>query len=349
MKSTDIPIKFQIPFGNSAAAGTIRPVPVADQTASSPGAASLTTGFPVATGQPLASGGVPPAMQDFNGLFNQITAWIRWQNAGGLVAYDGTFANTIGGYPAGAVLSSTTPGLIWLNTTDSNTTNPDAASAAGWVSLTTAAAIAASNITGGNRLLYTSPGTVNWTVPSGVVRIRVRVWGAGGGGGGANGSNAGGSGGGGGGYTEGVFAVTPAQVVAYTVGAGGTPGVTNPTSTSQTGGTGGTSSVGSYCSATGGTGGAPGIGGLTNISGGGGSGSGGSVSETGTSGGLPFLIGSQVAVGQGGATPNGNGFGSLGIGGGGGTASFFGTGGNGAGGASAPGGTGGAGRIEVYY
>jgi len=135
MLATQIPTKFPIPFGNSAAAGTIRQVPTADQTSVSPGAASLTTGFPVATGQPLASGGVPPAMQDFNGLFNQITAWIRWQNAGATVSYDAAFSTAVGGYPAGAILASTTAGVLWLSTADNNLTNPDGPNPQSWVKI----------------------------------------------------------------------------------------------------------------------------------------------------------------------------------------------------------------------
>jgi len=137
MLASQIPTKFPIPFGNNAAAGTIRTIPQASQTASSPGQASLYDGFPVATGQPLASGGIPPAMQDFNGLFNQITAWNRWQNAGATVSFDPAFSAAVGGYPAGAILASTAAGNLWLNTTDNNTTNPDGSSPSGWLPIVT--------------------------------------------------------------------------------------------------------------------------------------------------------------------------------------------------------------------
>ncbi|WP_163006077.1 hypothetical protein [Methylobacterium brachiatum] len=141
MKFTDIPTKFPIPFGNNAASGTIRMVPQASQTATDIGQASLTDGFPVATGQPIAGGGKPPSMQDFNGILYQITAWSRWQNAGGLVPYDQSFSNSVGGYPSGAILASATVGLIWLNLVDNNTTNPDGASPRGWVGIITTATI----------------------------------------------------------------------------------------------------------------------------------------------------------------------------------------------------------------
>ncbi len=68
---------------------------------------------------------MPPFGQDFNGIFNQITLWSQWQNAGGLVPYDNTFAGQIGGYPKGALLASATAGKVWLNLADDNTVDPD--------------------------------------------------------------------------------------------------------------------------------------------------------------------------------------------------------------------------------
>lgn len=92
----------------------------------------------------------------------------------------------------------------------------------------------------------------NFNVPAGVTRIKYRIWGGGGGGGG--GPNAAGSfagtGGGGGGYTEGFASVTPGQVLACTVGAGGSPGPVF-----NSGGVGGTSAIAGIAQATGGSGG----------------------------------------------------------------------------------------------
>ena len=71
-------------------------------------------------------------------------------------------------------------------------------------------------------------GSGNWTVPSGVTSVQIEVWGGGGGGGGGgagSGSN-GASGGGGGGYCKkNALTVTPGDLIAYVVGAGG---VTDP-------------------------------------------------------------------------------------------------------------------------
>lgn len=77
--------------------------------------------------------------------------------------------------------------------------------------------------------LYTSSTTwevatnTSWTVPAGVNRIKVKLWGAGGGGG-RGGTTASGGYGGPGGYVEGEIMVTPGQTLDVVVGAGGTGG-----------------------------------------------------------------------------------------------------------------------------
>lgn len=100
---------------------------------------------------------------------------------------------------------------------------------------------------------FNAPGTQNWSVPDGVYVIEVEVWGGGGGGAGSvsggssNAADYAGEGGGGGGYSRGAFNVTPGQVLAVTVGSGGSPGPGG-----NVGGDGGTSSLGALISATGG-------------------------------------------------------------------------------------------------
>ena len=133
MQASQIPLKFQIPFANNAGSGYIRPVPQASQIGITPGAGSLTDGFPPVCFQPVGAGGVPPSGQDFNGLLNQITAWIRWSSAGGPVYYDPTFSASIGGYPQGAILPAAgSIGSFWISTVDNNVTDPDTGGA-GWI------------------------------------------------------------------------------------------------------------------------------------------------------------------------------------------------------------------------
>ena len=136
MQSSNIPTKFSIPFANSAGAGYIRSIPVASQIPITPGAASLTDGFPPLNDVPVASGGIPPSGADFNGILNQISAWNRWQNAGGSIPWDSAFATAIGGYPKGAsVASPNYLGVTWLNTLENNTNTPETGGGIGWVAV----------------------------------------------------------------------------------------------------------------------------------------------------------------------------------------------------------------------
>lgn len=132
MNSSDIPDRFPIPWANGATTGYIRSIPTPSQTPTATDApASLTDGFPPETF--AAAGAIPPNGMDFNGILNWITECIRWGQAGGPAVYNSTFATAIGGYPIGARLnSSTLTGVVWLNTVDGNTTDPDGGSAAGW-------------------------------------------------------------------------------------------------------------------------------------------------------------------------------------------------------------------------
>lgn len=74
---------------------------------------------------------------------------------------------------------------------------------------------------------FSSPGTSNYTVPTGVTTITVKAYGAGGGGGAGNtGSGVGGNGGGGG-FMQSDITVTPGEVLSVTVGSGGTKANSN--------------------------------------------------------------------------------------------------------------------------
>lgn len=134
MQLSNAPGKLVLPFANAGAKNTI---PTASQIGIVAGAASLTDGFPPLTRTPLAAGGVPPSGLDMNGVLYDLSAILRWANAGGGYVYDGTFAadSNVGGYPKGArVLRSDGLGY-WFNTTDNNATAPEGAGAvaAGWV------------------------------------------------------------------------------------------------------------------------------------------------------------------------------------------------------------------------
>jgi hypothetical protein len=137
MLASQIPAKFNIPFANSAGVGYIRTIPQSSQVSITPGAASLTDGFPPLTFTAIGAGGVPMSGQDMNGILNEITDNQQWVQAGGMAVYDSAFSSAIGGYPSGAVLRMANNNGIWVSTVDNNATNPDA-SGAGWIPLSTA-------------------------------------------------------------------------------------------------------------------------------------------------------------------------------------------------------------------
>lgn len=128
MLISSIPTKISIPFAASAGAGFTRQVPDASQIGIQDGAASFTDGFPPDCFLPIGAGGTPPWGADFNGLLNQMSAWLRWQQAGGFpINYDAVFSAAVGGYPNGAFIgSATTFGNFWISTADNNTSDPDA-------------------------------------------------------------------------------------------------------------------------------------------------------------------------------------------------------------------------------
>ncbi len=135
MLAASLPTKFPVPFANNCVPTNTNPIPQASQIGVVTGAASLVDGFPPVTFIPVGAGGTPPWGRDFNGLFNQITAWTQFADcAGGLPLFDATFSSAIGGYPKGALIaaiSGATAGSpqggehLWLSTIDNNTTNPD--------------------------------------------------------------------------------------------------------------------------------------------------------------------------------------------------------------------------------
>lgn len=132
MLAAAIPVKMPVPFASGAGGGFIRQVPIPSQVGIQNGAASFTDGYPPLTFLQTAGGGVPPFGQDTNGLLNAVTAWLRWEQAGGAIPWDSTFSAAMGGYPLGAVVASaTTFALMYVNSVDGNVTNPDAAGA-GW-------------------------------------------------------------------------------------------------------------------------------------------------------------------------------------------------------------------------
>lgn len=109
------------------------PIPVPSQEGITPGAASLTDGFPPLCATPIASGGIPPSKADMNGILFQMSAIDVWESAGAGFPYDAAFSSAIGGYPKGARVLKASGSAYWISTVDNNVTDPDTGGA-GWAS-----------------------------------------------------------------------------------------------------------------------------------------------------------------------------------------------------------------------
>lgn len=158
MNDSDIPTKLPIRFGENAGGTYIHPIPVNSQIGIVDGAASLHDGFVPLNATPIAAGGVPPSIQDMNGILYEVSGWSRWAAAGGPVIYDGGFAAAIGGYPAGAILrSATAASVFYVSTANGNTTDPEGVGAANWTRLVAPAASAAEALAGTVTDKYISP------------------------------------------------------------------------------------------------------------------------------------------------------------------------------------------------
>jgi hypothetical protein len=108
------------PFANEATNLTVIPV-----TPGSPGTACYQLGWQTINETPIASGGIPPKCEDFNGLFNAITQAVAWWTAGQAMPYNATLATALSGYALGAIVSRADGTGSWINMVAGNTTNPD--------------------------------------------------------------------------------------------------------------------------------------------------------------------------------------------------------------------------------
>lgn len=132
MQNSSQPKLIPTPFADN---GARQNIPNDSQIGVTAGRASYSDGFPPLTRTPLAAGGVPPFGTDFNGVFNDITAAIRWSQSGAGYPFNADFNSAIAGYPKGARIPNSTLDGFWLNTIDGNTANPENTTSAltGWV------------------------------------------------------------------------------------------------------------------------------------------------------------------------------------------------------------------------
>ncbi|MHC5174360.1 phage tail protein [Serratia rhizosphaerae] len=130
MKLVDKPRQLAVTFASGGEKNTIPDS--ATQETKEKGNAAYDSGFPPLTMMAIAAGGIPPHGKDFNGLLNDVTAALRYSQAGGLYSFNADFAQAIDGYPVGAVVLSTDGSKIWWNTVEANSTDPDGADSVGW-------------------------------------------------------------------------------------------------------------------------------------------------------------------------------------------------------------------------
>lgn len=129
MNRSDSPAKQPKPFGINGLREALL-----DVTPDGDNSASYADGFPGVTMILKSDGGLPPKGQDMNQILYELSALCQWFSAGALNAFDSTFAGNISGYPVGAVLLSNDGDTIYINTTDANSTDPNAGGA-GWKNL----------------------------------------------------------------------------------------------------------------------------------------------------------------------------------------------------------------------
>lgn len=94
--------------------------------------ATYSDGFPQITMTPIAQGGKAPSGKDMNGVLNEITSHIVFQNKGGNYLFNQEFAEKIGGYSKGAVLINDNYTAFFISLVDNNLTNFNTVGYAGY-------------------------------------------------------------------------------------------------------------------------------------------------------------------------------------------------------------------------
>lgn len=215
--------KFANPWAQGATSSYVtNPIP---PTTTAP-AASQTLGFPPATASPT---GTPPNINDFNGILQYLTAWARWFQAGGPILSDTTFQAAIGGYPAGAVITSRFNwAQQWINSLENNPNDPDTTTGNnGWTPFPVKP----------QPFFRVINGSFSVYVPNGITQAMITLIGAGGGGGACDGAINSGGGGAGAIVIKYVTGLVGGNTFFGQVGLGGTGGVSNGNKYGQGGGT----------------------------------------------------------------------------------------------------------------
>lgn len=116
----DYPRIIKIPFANEGEKNEIPENRSEDMKANR---ATLSSGFPNITMQPIAAGGMPPSGKDMNGILNLLSQHVVYQNSGGLYKFNSELCAAVGGYPKGAVLIDNAGDKCYQSLHDSNSVN----------------------------------------------------------------------------------------------------------------------------------------------------------------------------------------------------------------------------------
>ena len=92
-----VPSFIPTPFASEGQFAVIPEVPSSEQ-----GRASWQQGFPQVCAQPLASGGIPPNYQDFQGIFNALSAAICYMQTGALWPWSASLTYPLGAHVLGS-------------------------------------------------------------------------------------------------------------------------------------------------------------------------------------------------------------------------------------------------------
>lgn len=95
--AVNVPSFLPSPFADEGQRATIPATPSSEQ-----GRASYQQGFPQVCAQPLASGGIPPNYQDFQGIFYDLSASIFYMQTGALWPWSSTLTYPLGAHVLGS-------------------------------------------------------------------------------------------------------------------------------------------------------------------------------------------------------------------------------------------------------
>lgn len=123
------PAKIITPWADT---GSKNPIP--QNSNNTTGVAGYDKGFPDVTMTPPEAGGIPPAGQDFNGIFYEVTNILRYMQAGGHPTFDAALATAIGGYPKGAMVLGDDGVSLFKNIEPGNISNPNSGGS-GWIEI----------------------------------------------------------------------------------------------------------------------------------------------------------------------------------------------------------------------